>query len=80
MGGYNTLDPDSGQDRAGDYRVRYAVAELRFTFKDFSRMVFANIRFDDSRNADGTSGGNVYTIGVRWDLAKIGWHYSNIKN
>jgi hypothetical protein len=80
VGGYNILDPDSGQDRAGDYRVRYAVAEMRFTFKDFSRMVFANIRFDDSRNADGTSGGNVYTIGVRWDLDKIGWHYSSLKN
>lgn len=80
VGGYNILDPDSGQDRAGDYRVRYAVAEMRFTFKDFSRMVFANIHFDASRNADGTSGGNVYTIGVRWDLDKIGWHYSSLKN
>jgi len=79
-GGYNHLKPDSGQDRAGDYRVSYGVLELRYTFDDFRRMIFANIQLEDSRNADGTRDGNIYTIGVRWDLAKIGWHPSASKN
>jgi len=80
IGGYNFLEPDSDQTQAGDYRVSYAIAGLRYTFDDFRRMIFANIRFDDSRNADGTAGGNVYTVGIRWDLSTLGWHMSSLTN
>ena len=76
VGGYNTLEPDSDQDQARSYRIRYAVAGLRYTFEDFRRMIYVNVRFDDSIDADGTPGGNIYTIGVRWDLSKLGWHIS----
>jgi hypothetical protein len=77
VGGYNVLEPDSDQVQAQDYRIKYAVAGLRYTFDKFRHMIFANIRFDDSVNADGTQGSNIYTIGVRWDLSKRGWHVSN---
>ena len=77
IGGYNILEPDADQTQAGDYRIRYAVAGLRYTFDDFRRMIFANIRFDDSVNANGMAGGNVYTIGIRWDLSQRGWHISD---
>jgi hypothetical protein len=50
------------------------VIGLRFTFDEFRRMVYANIRIDDSTNADGTESGNVYTVGIRWDLSRLGWH------
>jgi predicted porin len=78
VGGYNVLEPDSDQVRAGDFRVRYAMLGLRHTFdnKDFRFMVFANVRLNDGRNAAGTHLSNVYTIGIRWDLSKRGWHMS----
>ena len=59
---------------AREYEVKYAVLGLRFSLDGFTRMIWANARFDDSVNADGTPGANVYTIGVRWDLSKRGWH------
>lgn len=74
IGGYNVLRPDSGQLLAGDYRVRYGVVGLRFTFQNFRRMIYMNVRVDDSFNADGSPGASVLTIGVRWDLSKRGWH------
>jgi len=78
VGGYNILEPDSDQVQAGDFRVRYAMLGLRHTFGDkgFRFMVFANVRLNDGRNAAGTHLSNVYTIGVRWDLSKRGWHIS----
>ena len=72
IGGFNALQPDSNQLQARDYRTRYAVAGLRYTFDSFRRMLFANIRFDDSRNTDGVRVGNVYTVGVRWDFTTHG--------
>jgi len=76
-GGYNVLEPDSDQVQAGDYRIRYGVVGLRYSFEDFRRMIFVNARINDGMNADGTPQANVYTIGVRWDLSKRGWHVSN---
>lgn len=74
VGGYNVLKPDSGQPLAGDYRVRYAVVGVRFAFEDFRRMIYVNFRLDNSLNADGSSGANVLTLGIRWDLSTRGWH------
>lgn len=71
------LEPDADQALARDYRIKYAVAGLRYTFDDFRRMIFANIRFDDSVDANGTRNSNIYTIGIRWDLSKRGWKLSN---
>jgi predicted porin len=68
IGGWNLLEPDQNEALAGDYRLRYGVLGVRFTFDEFRQMIFSEIRLDDSRNADGTRPGNVYTIGVRWDL------------
>lgn len=76
-GGYNILEPDSNQLLAGEYRVRYAVLGLRYTLDEFRHMLFANVRLNDGRDADGTPGANVYTVGIRWDLSKRGWHISN---
>jgi predicted porin len=68
VGGWNLLEPDQNKPLAGDYRLRYGVLGVRFTFDEFRKMIFSEIRLDNSRNADGTRPGNVYTIGVRWDL------------
>lgn len=76
-GGYNALKPDSDQIQAGDYRVRYTVAGLRYTFNGFRQMIFANVQFDNGFNTDGAARSNVYTIGIRWDLSKRGWHISS---
>ncbi len=73
VGGFNVLEPDDKEVLARNYRVRYSVAGLRYSFDDFRRMIFANIRIDDSFNADGTRGSDVFTIGIRWDLSKRGW-------
>ncbi len=69
-GGWNYLEPLSGENQAGTYILRYAVLELRYTFKDFQRMIYTNIRFDNSRLSSNTNEqtGNTYTIGVRWDF------------
>jgi predicted porin len=70
VGGWNYLEPQHGEEQAGSYVLRYAVLGLRYTFKDFQRMIYANIRFDSSRlNSDNNEElSNVYTIGVRWDF------------
>ena len=70
VGGWNYLEPYSGNDQAGDFILRYAVVGLRFTFKDFQRMIYANIRFDKSRTSSENNDelGNVYTVGIRWDF------------
>ncbi len=77
VGGYNILEPDSDQAQAGDYRIRYLITGLRYSFDDFRRMIYANVRINDGLDADGTQAANVYTIGIRWDLTSRGWHPSN---
>jgi predicted porin len=77
VGGFNYLKPDKDQRLARDYKIQYSVLGLRFSFDGFTRMIWANVRFDNSVNADGTPGSNVYTLGVRWDLSKRGWHLTN---
>ena len=76
VGGYNILKPDSDQAQAGGFRVNYAVLGLRYSFEDFRRMIWANVRISDGFSADGTPGSNVYTIGIRWDMSRRGWHVS----
>ena len=68
VGGWNILEPDSGQELAGKYKIEYGVLGVRYTFREFQQMIFANARFDSSRTQEGEALGNVYTIGVRWDL------------
>jgi predicted porin len=69
VGGYNLLEPDSGQSQSGDYRVRYALAGMRYSFDDFKRMIFANVRINDGLNADGSAPSDIYTIGIKWDFS-----------
>ena len=66
--GWNILEPDSDQDQAGEFEVRYSVLELRYTLRKFQQMIFANARIDSGSGQEGNGLGNVYTIGVRWDL------------
>lgn len=68
VGGWNYLKPAGNQAQAGAYRINYGVLGVRYTIRDFARMVYAEARLDDSTNADGSGMGNVYTIGVRWDF------------
>lgn len=65
-GGFNWLEPESGQVRAGDYRVRFGVLGIRYSIKDFQRYIYANIRLEDSRNQDGELVDDVFTAGIRW--------------
>ena len=73
VGGYNILQPDSDQGQAGAFRIRYGILGLRYSFEDFRRMLWANVRINDGLNQDGSSRANVYTVGIRWDLSKRGW-------
>lgn len=68
VGGWNYLSPDANERRAGEYLIKYAVLGLRYTFDEFRKMLYANVQFDNSRNADGTGFDDTYTIGIRWDL------------
>jgi hypothetical protein len=68
VGGWNKLKPDSGEAQAGDYRIDYGVVGVRYSFLGFTQMIFANARLESSTTQDGRETGNVYTIGVRWDL------------
>lgn len=67
VGGGNWLRPDRSQSQAGSFQVRYAQLELRYTFRDFSRMVYASARLDDGRLSDGRGQPDIFTVGVRWD-------------
>ncbi len=69
-GGWNILEPLSNQKQAGAYKLQYAIVGLRYTFKDFQRMIYANIRFDNSKLSSDSihNAGNTYTIGLRWDF------------
>jgi len=69
-GGWNLLQPLHDQKQAGAYKRQYAVVGLRYTFKDFQRMIYANIRHDNSKLSSDSSKdvGNTYTIGVRRDV------------
>lgn len=68
VGGWNYLRPDSGESQAGQYQLRYAVAGVRYSLEGFQRMLYFDARLDDGRLSDGISGGNVYTIGIQWDV------------
>lgn len=67
-GGWNRLEPDGDEDQVGDYRLRYGVLGLWYSFRAFERLIYLEARFDDSRSADGIRTGNSYAFGVRWDL------------
>lgn len=71
IAGWNYLKPNDNQLQAGNYQVKYGVLGLRYSFKQFNRMLYANIRFDSSTAADAESTdidfSNVYTVGIRWD-------------
>ena len=52
----------------GDFSIDYGVIGVRYSFEGFRQMIFANARLENSTTQDGLEVGNVYTIGVRWDL------------
>jgi len=68
IGGWNKLEPDSGETQAGDFSIDYNVVGVRYSFQGFRQMIFANARLENSTNQAGLEAGNVYTIGIRWDL------------
>ena len=69
-GGWNWLRPD-GDSLSGDYEVKYGVIGLRYSHDGFQNMVYANMKFDGGRLADGEPLGNVFTVGIRWNLGEI---------
>lgn len=69
-GGWNYLRPDS-DPLSGDYEVKYGVLGLRYSHDGFQNMIYANAQLEQSRLTDGEHLGNVYTIGVRWNLGEI---------
>jgi len=68
VAGWNILEPDSDQTQAGGYNIKYGVIGIRYEFREFAQMIYANARLDSSHKADGSRLNNVYSIGVRWDL------------
>jgi predicted porin len=67
VGGGNWLRPDRSQTQAGKYEIKYAQFEVRYTFRDFSRMAYVTVRLDDGRTSDGQGLSDILTLGVRWD-------------
>ena len=68
VAGWNSLEPDSTEAQAGDFNINYGIIGVRYSFREFSQMIFANARIESSNATDGAQLANVYTIGVRWDL------------
>jgi len=68
VAGWNILEPDTDQVQAGNYRIRYGVIGVRYALKEFAQMLYANVRLDSGRLADGSPIDNSYTVGLRWDL------------
>ena len=68
VGGWNWLQPDGGQPLAGQYQVKYGVLGLRYSIKEFRRLLYFEARIDQSHNADGTPVGNSAALGIRWDF------------
>jgi len=68
VGGWNWLKPDSGQPLVGQYRTKYGVVGLRYSIKEFQRLVFLEARLDTSRETDGSMVGNSVAFGVRWNF------------
>jgi len=68
VGGWNKLTPDSSEVQAGEFKGDYSVVGIRYSFREFQQLVFANVRIDSGAAQDGTGLGNIYTIGVRWDF------------
>lgn len=68
VGGLNWLKPDGRQPQVGLYRLKYGVLGLRYSIKEFQRLVFLEARFDKSRETDGTQIGDSVTVGVRWNF------------
>lgn len=67
-GGFNFLEPDDDEVRAQEFDIRYGLAELRYTFRRFTRMAYINYRFEQSRLQSGEEIPDVVTVGVRWDF------------
>lgn len=67
-GGWNLLQPEDNDPLIGEFQIRYAILGLRYTFKDLRKYLYTEIRQDYSQNTNGDEIGNVYTIGVRWDI------------
>lgn len=68
IAGWNKLEPDASEVQAGAFNVDYGVIGVRYSFQGFRQMIFANARLESSTTQVGLELGNVYTIGVRWDL------------
>jgi len=69
-GGYNWLQPDHNEVQAGQYKVEYGMVGMRYSVDEFRKMFFINARINNSRASNGDRSGNIYTVGVRWDLEK----------
>jgi len=68
VAGWNILEPDSDQTQAGLYNIKFGVIGIRYEFREFAQMVYANAQLESSYKADGSRPGDIYTVGVRWDL------------
>lgn len=68
VAGWNILEPDEDQVQAGEFNTKYGVIGVRYSFDAFRQFLFANVRLDSGNAQDGTPLGNIYTVGVRWDL------------
>jgi hypothetical protein len=69
-GGLNYLHPD--RDRtSGDYEIKYGVIGLRYSHEGFQNMIYANMKFNHTHLSDGRRLGNIFTIGVRWNLGEL---------
>ncbi len=66
VSGFNQLTPDSNQSQVGSYTLRYAVFGLRYSIKDFSRMLYLESRIDYGHTSDNQDLGDQLIFGLRW--------------
>ncbi len=68
IGGWNALEQRKDERLAGAYRLRYGIVGLRYSFDKLRQFIYTETRLDNSINQDGSIPGNVYTLGIRWDI------------
>ena len=68
VAGYNWLFPDKDETQAGQYELKYGVIGLRYSIDDFKRLVYAELRLDNTISENGEELGDIYTVGMRWDF------------
>jgi len=70
VGGFNWLEPDSGDPQAGQYDRRTAIFGLQYTYGElsFGDMIYFEGELNGGRRVDGAKQENAITVGIRYSF------------